>query len=80
MLKAEEENSVYDPSNSLSRRGQKCLIEDGTDEARIIYKLASANMSHAHIAAAVNRFRSSQSPPKPTVSWNAVQAFISSSP
>ena len=80
VLKAEEENTVYDPSNSLSRRGRKSLIEGGTDEAHIIYKLAAANMSHAYIAAAVNRFRSSRSPPKPTVSWNAVQAFISSSP
>ena len=76
VLKAKEESTVFDPSHSLSRRGRKRLIEDGTDEVRIIYKLAAANMLHAHIAAAVNRFRSSRSPPKPTVSWNAVQAFI----
>ena len=80
MLKAEEDDIVYDPSNTLSRRGQKFLIDDGTDEARIIYILAAANMSLAHIAAAVNRFRSSRSLPKPTVSWNAVQAFIPFSP
>ena len=41
VLKAKEEITVYDPSNSLSRRNRKRLIEDGTDKACIIYKLAA---------------------------------------
>ena len=49
MLKAEEVNTVYDPSKSLSRRGRKRLIKDGIDEARMLYKLAAANTSHARI-------------------------------
>ena len=64
MLKVQDDETLYDPSSSLFRCGQKYLIEDGTVN---IFKLAGANIMRAHIAAAVNRCCSTQNQPKPIV-------------
>ncbi|KAJ1420602.1 hypothetical protein B484DRAFT_303137, partial [Ochromonadaceae sp. CCMP2298] len=70
----------YDRSKGERKRGSKARIQEDSVEAGVVFRALKANMSTTCIAVIVNEYRRAMQPPKPTVSWSAVERFILNSP
>lgn len=57
-------------------RGKKPIITDECEEAAIIFNAIETNVSTMNIAVMVNVFRSKEKPPRPLVSFSAVERFV----
>ena len=75
-----QNNTAYDAKKGERRRGRKALITDESPEAEVIFRALETNISTLNVAVLVNEFRNGQQPPRPPVSFSAVERFVLKSP
>ena len=78
MIKISERVEEYDGSREMGQ-GRKAMIEDGTEQAKIVYRTIAAGCSSKDAACLLNVYRSKLDEPLELLSRSAVQGFISRS-
>ena len=75
LIKIHEKVEEYDGSVEMGQ-GRKAMIEDGTEQAKIVYRTIAAGCSAKDAACLLNVYRSQLPEPLEPLSRRAVQGFI----
>ena len=70
---------TYNPRVALSQMGRHSLIEDGSEQALVVYSASSAGLSVAQTTILLNEFRQRQVPSLGPICITAVNDFVTSS-
>jgi hypothetical protein len=75
----QEKEVLYSEHLTCPTRGRKPIIQDYTDDAKVIYDAFQAGLSTAVATVILNQHRSMFDPPKPRVSKSTVNTFVNNS-